>query len=96
MEPMFSHSVLTKGARLLRDRSVYATGIPGLFTVAGTHGGYVVTVSDDRTVTTCTCPHGQFHANRAHCSHVAAALLSLRDDADELPVLDLDLPGGTP
>lgn len=81
MPSTFSARVLGKGRALLEAGAVYATGEPGLWTVIGSNGGYVVTVSDDLEVATCSCPHGRHHP-AASCSHVAAVLLSLRDSAD--------------
>lgn len=81
MVPTFSARVLGKGRALLDAGAVYPTGEAGLWAVIGSSGGYVVTVSDDRQVATCTCAHGRHHP-AASCSHVAAVLLSLRDADD--------------
>lgn len=87
-DTLFSPTVIDKGRALLTEGRVYSdtpnTEFPiTTFKVQGS-ALYTVTLTSSRTQdrvvlgALCSCPHGK-HSASAHCSHVVASLLVMRD-----------------
>lgn len=82
----FSEEVLGKARRYLADGRVTPDPHPGTYWVQGSGPKRYRVQTDadegDRRITfaVCSCPHGKNTSGlAAHCSHVAAVLLLIRD-----------------